>query len=136
MGRMCKWPLGQRRNYAPASTCRTPRLTAILKLSSIARLPDEKNEGRDQSNHDKHPVLNFESQKGKMPDKKLHRQRPLFVQAKGFGGRNILFFYAWRVVQQLGQRRGLLTSGRVHNEGHGNTFLRNARCHAFADVTL
>jgi len=59
-----------------------------------------------------------------MPDKKLHRQRPLFVQAKGFGGRNILFFYAWRVVQQLGQRRGLLTSGRVHNEGHRNTFLR------------
>ena len=66
-----------------------------------------------------------------MPDKKLHRQRPLFVQAKGFGGRNILFFYAWRVVQQLGQRRGLLTSRRVHNEGHRNTFFGER-----PDVTL
>jgi hypothetical protein len=65
----------------------------LPNLNSIASLPGEKNEGRNQYGHDKHPVLDFESQKRKMPDKKLHRYRPLFMQNKGFRGKNILFFY-------------------------------------------
>jgi hypothetical protein len=52
----------------------------------IAGFPHEKNENRDQPNHDKHPVLNFETQKGEMLNEKLHCPRSLFVQDKRFGG--------------------------------------------------
>jgi hypothetical protein len=55
---------------------------ASLPSDSIASLPDEKNESRDQANHDKHPVLAFETQKGKMLNQKLHRFRPHFLQNK------------------------------------------------------
>jgi hypothetical protein len=44
----------------------------------VASLPDEKNKRRDQRNHDKHPVLAFETQKGEMLNKKLHHSRSLF----------------------------------------------------------
>jgi hypothetical protein len=63
---------------------------------SIASLPDEKNEDRDYASHDKHPVLAFETQKGEMPNEKLHRFRPLFVQDRRFGHENILFLYLLR----------------------------------------
>jgi hypothetical protein len=59
----------------------------------IASLPDKENENRDHAYHDKHPVLAFETQKGKMLNEKLHRFRPLFVQDRHFGGKNILFLY-------------------------------------------
>jgi hypothetical protein len=64
-----------------------------LLSGSIASLPDEENENRDHANHDKHPVLAFETQKGKMLNEKLHRARSLFVQNRRFGGKNILFLY-------------------------------------------
>jgi hypothetical protein len=47
-------------------------------LSPIAILPDEKNKSRDHADHDKHPVLTFETQKRKMLDEKLHRLSPSF----------------------------------------------------------
>jgi hypothetical protein len=59
----------------------------------IAGFPNEKNESRDQPNHDKHPVLAFETQKGEMLNKKLHCPRSRFVQDKRFGGGNISFPY-------------------------------------------
>jgi hypothetical protein len=48
------------------------------RSESLARLPNEKNEGRDQSSGDQHPVLAFETQKCKTPDQKLHRSCPRF----------------------------------------------------------
>ncbi|HKB89608.1 MAG TPA: hypothetical protein VKC60_03710 [Opitutaceae bacterium] len=50
----------------------------------IAILPDEKNVGRDHPNHDKHPVLAFETQKSKMLNEKLHRPPPPFCAGKAF----------------------------------------------------
>jgi hypothetical protein len=50
----------------------------------IPRFPDEKNEGCDQSNHDKHPVLAIETENREMIDEKLHRIRPTFVEGKPF----------------------------------------------------
>jgi hypothetical protein len=44
----------------------------------VASLPDEKNKRRDQRNHDKHPILAFETQKGEMLNEKLHHSRSLF----------------------------------------------------------
>jgi hypothetical protein len=44
----------------------------------IASLPDEENESRDQSSRNEHPVLTFETQKGKTLNKKLHYFRSLF----------------------------------------------------------
>jgi hypothetical protein len=64
-----------------------------LRSGPIASLPDEENENRDHANHDKHPVLAFETQKSKMLNEKLHRFRPLFVQNRRFDGKNILFLY-------------------------------------------
>jgi hypothetical protein len=40
-------------------------------LSSIASLQDKKNESGNQSSHDQHPVLAFETQKVEMLDKKI-----------------------------------------------------------------
>jgi hypothetical protein len=62
---------------------------------TIAGLPDEKNKGRDQASHDKHPVLALETQNGKMLDQELHRRRPLFMQDKRSSSVNILFIYLW-----------------------------------------
>jgi hypothetical protein len=62
----------------------------------IAGLPDEKNENRDHANHDKHPVLALETQKGEMLNEELHRARSLFVQDRRFGDENILFLYLLR----------------------------------------
>jgi hypothetical protein len=59
----------------------------------IASLPDEKNKSRYHANHDEHPVLAFETQKGEMLDEKLHRARSLFAQDRRFGRENILFLY-------------------------------------------
>jgi hypothetical protein len=64
-----------------------------LRSDSIASLPDEQNESRDHANHDKHPVLALETQKGEMLNEKLHRFRPLFVQDRHFSSKNILFLY-------------------------------------------
>jgi hypothetical protein len=44
----------------------------------VASLPDVKNKRGDQGHHDQHPVLDFETQKGEMPNEKLHRPRLLF----------------------------------------------------------
>jgi hypothetical protein len=68
----------------------------LSKLNSLASPPGEKNEGRNQGDHDKHPILDFETQKRKMPHKKLHRFRPLFMQNRGFSSKNILFSYCLR----------------------------------------
>jgi hypothetical protein len=78
------------RNFACFNCC-----GGLIWLPSgpIAGLPDEKNESRDHANHDKHPVLTFETQKGKMPNEKLHRSRSLFVQDRRFSRKNILFIY-------------------------------------------
>jgi hypothetical protein len=44
----------------------------------IASPPHKKNENRDQSRDDQHPVLAFKTQKYKTLDEKLHRSRPQF----------------------------------------------------------
>jgi hypothetical protein len=62
-------------------------------LDPIAGLPDVQNIGGDHANHDQHPVLDLEAQKGEMLDQKLHRSSPLFGQDKRFGRRTILFLY-------------------------------------------
>jgi len=64
-----------------------------LPSGPIAGLPDEKNESRDHANHDKHPILTFETQKSKTLNEKLHRSRSLFVQDRRFSRKNILFIY-------------------------------------------
>jgi hypothetical protein len=66
---------------------------------SVASPPREKNEDRNQSCGDQHPVLAFKTQKYKTLDEKLHRSRPqflgrisgLFVQDKYFDDANISF---------------------------------------------
>jgi hypothetical protein len=60
---------------------------------SVARLPGKKNESGNQSNHDKHPVLEIDAQKSKMLDEKVHLSRPVFGHDKRFGRKNILFLY-------------------------------------------
>jgi hypothetical protein len=50
----------------------------------IVRFPNEKNEDGNHADGDKHPVLALETQKRKMPDQKLHRFRPRFLQNKLF----------------------------------------------------
>jgi hypothetical protein len=74
-----------------------------FRLHAIAAFPNEKNVGRNQPNHNKHPVLAFKTQKSKMLNKKLHRSAPvsctfsiLSVQDNHFGVRNILFSYLSR----------------------------------------
>jgi hypothetical protein len=46
---------------------------AVLISAPIAVRPQEGNKNGDQSNHNQHPVLAVESQKGKMFSEKLHR---------------------------------------------------------------
>jgi len=53
----------------------TVLICAVVRAANsdpVARLPDEKNESGDQSDHDKHPVLEIEAQKSKMLDEKVH----------------------------------------------------------------
>jgi hypothetical protein len=45
---------------------------------SIPRLPGEERKNRDQGDHDKHPVLDFETQKSEMLDEKVHCNAPNF----------------------------------------------------------
>jgi hypothetical protein len=68
----------------------------LLTLDSIASFPCKENEDCYQSKHDKHPILDLESQKSKMLNQKPHRFRPLLMQDKDFSGRNILFRYLLR----------------------------------------
>jgi hypothetical protein len=64
----------------PANEC-----AGRMRLSvPVAGLPNEKNESRDQGGHDQHPVLAFETQKGKMLDQKPHRSLPIFMQDRRF----------------------------------------------------
>jgi hypothetical protein len=73
----------------------------LLRSDPIAGFPYKKNESRNHSSHDKHPVLAIEPQNSEMLNKKLHRARPrllcrksiLFVQDNRFGAKNILFLY-------------------------------------------
>jgi hypothetical protein len=51
---------------------------------SIAGFPGDKNESRDQSEHDEHPVLTFETQERKMLYQKLHCPTPVLGQNKPF----------------------------------------------------
>jgi hypothetical protein len=69
------------------------RKVCPLPSDTIAGFPDEKNKGRNQAGHDKHPVLALETQKGEMLDQKLHCSRPRFMQDKRFSSVNILFIY-------------------------------------------
>jgi hypothetical protein len=51
----------------------------------IASLPSKENESCDQRRDDEHPVLTFETKKGKMPNEKLRQSRPqFFMQDKRF----------------------------------------------------
>jgi hypothetical protein len=59
----------------------------------IAGNPDEHNVGCNQANQDKHPVLDFETQKGEMLNERMHRAGPIFGQDKRFGKRDTLFLY-------------------------------------------
>jgi hypothetical protein len=43
--------------------------------------PDEENEGSDQESNNEHPDLPIESEKAELLDEKLHRFRPVVVQA-------------------------------------------------------
>src|ERR1700750_64331 len=74
----------------------------------IAGFPNEKNESRDQPNHDEHPVLAFETQKGETLNEKLHCPGSLFVQDKRFGGGKyiISIFLLNRAARGLGTRVG------------------------------
>jgi hypothetical protein len=66
-------------SYRPRPTgSETSPSLICLGSNPITGFPDEKNEGRDQSGYDKHPVLTFESQKSKMLNQKLQRSRPHF----------------------------------------------------------
>jgi hypothetical protein len=47
-------------------------------LDPVAGFPGEPDKGGDHADHDKHPVLTFETQKRKMLDEKLHRLSPSF----------------------------------------------------------
>jgi hypothetical protein len=67
--------------------------TRAVALKPIAGLPDKKQEHRDQGDHDKHPVLDFKTQKIKMLDEKMHSAAPNFEQDRRFIGQNILFLY-------------------------------------------
>jgi hypothetical protein len=64
---------------------RGPRGAALVS-APIAVLPCEGNKNGDQSNHNQHPVLAVESQKGKMFNEKLQTfpLPPFFVQNKHF----------------------------------------------------
>jgi hypothetical protein len=86
-----------------------------LRSGSIASPPDEKNESRDHANHDKHPVLAFETQKGKMLNEKLHRARSLFVQDRRFSRENILFLYF--VIRPAAHARDAAL-----DQSHGHSF--------------
>jgi hypothetical protein len=65
----------------------------LLTLDSIVSFPCKENEDGYQYKHDKHPILDFESQKSKMLNQKLHRFRPLLMQDRDSSRRNILFRY-------------------------------------------
>jgi hypothetical protein len=64
----------------------------------FARLPDIKNEGRDQSDHDKHPVLGIETQKGEMLDEKWHRSVPVRRRICA-SATKIYYFYTFIEIQ-------------------------------------
>jgi hypothetical protein len=64
----------------------------------VARLPDEKNESSNQSDHDKHPVLEFETQKSKMLDEKVHWSRP-FLSRISASPKKIYYFYISRCLE-------------------------------------
>jgi hypothetical protein len=85
------------RNWPRRSCGRSRKLRErLLTLDSIASFPCKENEDCYQSKHDKHPILDLESQKSKMLNQKLQRFRPLFMQDRDFSGRNILFRYLLR----------------------------------------
>jgi hypothetical protein len=65
------------------SILRVQRGTKHLS-APIATLPDKEYVSRDYRNHDEHPILDLETEQGKMLDEKPHASAPLFEQDKLF----------------------------------------------------
>jgi hypothetical protein len=93
-----------------------------LRLSksshSVTGPPDEENEGRQQCDDDKHPVLDLKPQKADILDKEMHRFSPIFVQGKVFSAINILFLYSMRswmfaVISTVRARKMMLALPRL-----------------------
>src|ERR1700694_3922115 len=81
-GRWCRGEPNIGRSFQAVSG---PRFQFKWRPSDpIASLPGKKNESCDQRNHDKHPVLTFETQKSKMLNEKLHSPAPFYMQDKRF----------------------------------------------------
>jgi hypothetical protein len=69
--------------------------SAHLFSELIPGFPDEENENGNHSDHDKHPVLNLESQKSEMLDQKMHRSAPQFLGRIGVSVEEIYYFYTF-----------------------------------------
>jgi hypothetical protein len=72
------------------------QILRLALLAPIVGLQDKKNGNDNQSDHDEHPVLNFETQQIEMLNKKFHRtcSSPSHSKNRQFAGRNILFLYS------------------------------------------
>jgi hypothetical protein len=82
-------------------------LPSIGSLSSdpIARSPDEWDKGNGQAHDDEHPILNFESQKSEMLDKKLRHSGPQFLSKIGVLAVEIYYFYISNESEQPSAHR-------------------------------